>query len=119
MMRRHFITGEWEEVDDDLSGRYAVRDGKVVPISGPICEKSSRRTLCSKNPWVSRSVGVHPTRAKYVNEQAKKLGMDFQINDKGFATASSPKGKKDAMRYFGDNNGPMINRDGGYGDICP
>ena len=117
MMRRHFITGKWEEVPDDLSGTYVVRDGKVVRAGDgvqPQTEKSSRSTLCSKNPWVSKSVGVHPTRRKFVNKQAKRLGMDFRINERGFATATSAKGKKDAYRYFG-----MHNLDGGYGDKCP
>jgi hypothetical protein len=113
MMRRNFITGEWEDAPDDLSGTWVVRDGRVVRAK-PKNEKSSRSTLCSKNPWMSRSVGVHPRRAAEVNATAKSMGMDFRINEKGFATATSPKGKKDAMRYFG-----MQNRDGGYGDVCP
>ncbi len=114
MLRRNFITGKWEEVEDGLSGTYAYRNGEVVRVSGGLRERSSRSTLCSKNPWMSRSVGVHPKRAAEVNATAKSLGMDFKINEKGFATASSAKGKKDAMRYFG-----MHNQDGGYGDKCP
>jgi len=118
MIRRNFITGKWEESSEDRSGTYVVRDGKVVRVGENGVrlrrEKSSRRTICSKNPWVSKSIGVHPKRRSEVNQTAAKLGMDFQINERGFATATSAKGKRDAQKYFA-----MTNVDAGYGDICP
>jgi hypothetical protein len=119
MIRRNFITGAWETVDEtDMTGTYVLRDGKLKKVGTDGVrvrnEKSSRRTICSKHPWVSKSCGVHPRRVDYVNKKAVRMGMDFQVNKKGFATATSAKGKKDAMRYFG-----MHNNDGGYGDICP
>lgn len=117
MIRRNFITGKWEESHEDRSGTYVVRNGKVVRLAHgeqPQREKSSRRSICSKKPWVSKSLGVHPKRQKVVNKLARKMGMDFHINERGFATATSAKGKRDAQKYFG-----MPNVDAGYGDICP
>ncbi len=120
MMRRHFITGEWEEVPDDLSGRYAVRDGGVVRISGAPRERSSRSAICSKNPQVSRSMGVHRLDVPAAREVVKKAGYRFDFNERGHVVYTSPAGKKDAMKWRSETTGEkVVNYDGGYGDVCP
>lgn len=119
MMRRHFITGQWEEVPDDLSGTYVVRDGKVVR-GAPRRSKTSRSAICSKNPQVSRSMGVHRQDIASERKVIKSKGYRFDFNERGQVEYTSAAGKKDAMKWSSEVTGqPVVNYDGGYGDVCP
>ena len=74
--------------------------------------KSYRSAICEKNPWHSRSCGVHRSQVAEANAIAKKHGFSHEYDPKtGFAVATSPKGRNDAMRMQ-----DMGDRDAGYGD---
>ncbi len=116
MMRRHFITGEWEEVDDDLSGTYVVRDGQVIK-SSPRRERSSRAAICSKNPWTSRSLGVNPEHAAEYQRELTKAGVNATVGVDGHPTVTSRDARNKLMEYQSRITGEnFIDRDGGYGD---
>lgn len=117
MIRRHFITGEWEEVPDGLGGRYVYRDGEVVPANGSLRETSSCGAISSKRPWKSRSLGVHPDNAAEYQQELRRAGVHATVGTDGHPTVYS-RGDRNRLMAFhsrvsGDN---IIDRDGGYGD---
>lgn len=73
--------------------------------------RSTRSAICSKNPWKSNSMGVHPKDIPNAIEAVKKQGGRFGFDNKGFVVADTQAGRNDALRFFG-----MGDRDAGYGD---
>jgi len=73
--------------------------------------RSNRNAICEKNPWVSRSMGVHKSKIEAANKAAKEHGCRHRYNDQGFVVATSRAARNDAMKFHG-----MGDRDGGYGD---
>lgn len=73
--------------------------------------RNSREAICEKNPWTSRSMGVHPDQVKEVREDMKRHGVRAQLTNDGQIVCTSKAARNDAMKYFG-----VVDRDGGYGD---
>lgn len=67
--------------------------------------------VSQKKPFISHSLGVHPSQIKATLEQVKREGGRFTFNEGGFVVAESKAGHNDALKFFG-----KVNPDGGFGD---
>lgn len=106
MLKRHFITGEWEDVEPQ-GHQFYVYEGKK--------EKSSCSAICTKRPLVSRSIGVHPSQARRFTEEARRAGIKGveYCPKTGVATFTSRGARKRECIRRGKHD-----QDGGYGDAC-
>jgi len=68
--------------------------------------------ISDSKPWVSQSMGCHPSQTKQMNEDLHKAGITGAYMRKdGTLECSSRKARKEAMRFYS-----MFDRDAGYGD---
>jgi hypothetical protein len=120
MMRRHFITGEWEEVPDDLSGRYVVRDGQVIKANSVrLREKSSRGAICEKNPKRVMSLGVHPDDAADYQKELTSAGVRATVGRDGHPVVASRSAFNELLKFESRARGEnIIDRDAGYGQFA-
>lgn len=107
MLRRHFITGEWEEVEDTGKHEVIVYEGEA--------ETNSCSATCSKRPWESKySLAVHPAQVRAFNEAAAKArtGAYYKPDGTLVCTSRGARNRELARRGHGDG-------DAGYGDRSP
>ena len=69
------------------------------------------KPISEKQPWVSQSMGCHPSDVKEHNEALRKLGVrNAGIRADGRAIAHSDKGRNELMKAY-----HLMDRDAGYG----
>lgn len=105
-LRRHFITGEWEEYEDTGAHELIVYEGKA--------EKTSRSSICAKRPWVSESLGVsNPDQiGQYSKAAAKFAGPGVSYDKQGRLVCDSRAARNRALKWL-----RKVDYDGGYGDF--
>ena len=60
------------------------------------------KAISEKKPWVSNSLGCHPSQVKEHNEALKELGVkNAYIREDGRAVAHSDKGRNELMKAYG------------------
>lgn len=106
MIRRHFITGEWEEVEDSGKHEVIVYEGQA--------ETNTCKSICSKRPWVSNSLAVHPLQVAAFNKAAQeaRTGAYYRPDGALVCTSRGARNRELARRGQGDG-------DAGYGDRPP
>lgn len=68
------------------------------------------KAISEKKPWVSNSIGCHPSQVKEHNAALKARGVtNAYIREDGRAVAHSNTGRNDLLKAYG-----MVDRDGGY-----
>jgi hypothetical protein len=77
---------------------------------------SDTRTAISENkPWVSQSMGCHPSQSKQFNEDMREAGIKCaRMRDDGALECTSNKSRNQVMEFR-----KMFDRDGGYGNRTP
>ena len=69
------------------------------------------KAISEKRPWVSNSIGCHPSDVKEHNEALREMGVkNAYVNEKGQAVAHSEKGRNELMKAY-----RMFDKDAGYG----
>jgi hypothetical protein len=106
MLRRHFITGEWEEVEDSGKREVIVYEGHE--------ETKNCSAICAKKPWRSTSLAVHPLQVEAFNRAAQKARTGAYYTKDGALVAESRGARNRELARRGQGDG-----DAGYGDRPP
>lgn len=115
-VRRHFLTGELEEVP------FESDNGKIVYVYGDEdAAKEQRRVgpaISELHPWTSRALGVVPEDFAKRTRELKQAGIygeayyDRRNHGRLVCTSRKARNKVLALRNMGD-------ADAGYGDRPP
>ena len=69
------------------------------------------KPISEKRPWVSNSIGCHPSDIKAHSEALRRMGVqNFDFKPDGRAVAYSPKGRNGLLKAY-----KLFDRDAGYG----
>lgn len=107
-MRRHWLTGEWEEVPYELvDGRAVI--SRIEPDYAP-----ERHGYAYNRPFESTSLAIHADQVKSFNEAAHAAGTGAYYKPDGTLVCESrgARNRELARRGQGD-------ADAGYGDRPP
>lgn len=115
-LRRHFLTGELEEVP------FESDNGKIVYVYGDEDKAVEQRrvgpAITEFRPWVSRALGAVPEDLARRNSELKQAGLFgkayYDPRRRGSLVCTDRKTRNAVLklRGFGD-------RDAGYGDRAP
>lgn len=87
-LRRHFITGEWEEVPFE--------GGQTICYEGESDTKASTLVTSTRRPLVSDTMAVHPDQAKTFNQSAAR-GVNYLLDGRMVAS-SREAARREAKR---------------------
>lgn len=110
-MRRHWLTGEWEEVPYELSNGRAVI-ARIEPEGGVTGHANT--AYGSATPFTSTSLAIHPDQVRSFNEaaHAAKTGAYYREDGTLVCESRGARNRELARRGYGD-------ADAGYGDRPP
>lgn len=109
--RRHWLTGELEEVPYELEHGRAII-ARIEPENGVTGHADG--AYSSAKPFTSTSLGIHPSQVKAFNEEARKQGTGAYYRPDGTMVCETRRSRNRelARRGYGD-------ADAGYGDRPP